>query len=93
LARERLDAAGINYWVRHDTSQDLFGLGRMGTGYNFVTGPVKVLVQRDDAQEASEIVGDLAVLKSQKLPTAVGIALLVLFILFPLVLMIYEKLK
>lgn len=59
MAKSILDAAGIEYLVRGEGLQDLFGWGRVGAGYNMVTGPAEFLVREGDAHSAREILRDL----------------------------------
>lgn len=47
-----LEANGIPHVVANDLMQDMVGLGRLGTGYNPVTGPPVVRVPEDRADEA-----------------------------------------
>lgn len=59
MAKSILDAAGIEYLVRGEGLQDLFGWGRVGTGYNMIAGPAEFVVREEDAQSAREILRDL----------------------------------
>src|SRR2546428_12181014 len=43
LAKSLLEGEGIEYLVRGENLQDLFGAGRLG-GYNYITGPAEFLV-------------------------------------------------
>jgi putative signal transducing protein len=58
LAKSLLEADEIDYFVRGDGLQDLFGLGRM-TGFNFAMGPAEFLVRSDDAERARELLDGL----------------------------------
>ena len=65
LARSVLDAAGIRYYVRGDMIQDFFRLGRIGPcGYNFIVGPVRIMVAAEDAGFAREVLADLSPISS-----------------------------
>lgn len=59
LAKSLLDAEEIDYLVRGEGVQDLFGWGRVGAGYNIVTGPAQFVVRLEDAQRATELLRDL----------------------------------
>lgn len=59
MARAALDGAGIRYVAQGEGIQDLFGLGRLGTGYSLVTGPPRIRVTSDDAERAREVLLDL----------------------------------
>ena len=59
LARSLLESAQIPYVVTSDCVEDLFGWGRLGAAYNFITGPAKVLVNQNDEQAAREILGEI----------------------------------
>jgi hypothetical protein len=58
LARSLLDAEEIDYFVRGDGLQDLFGLGRI-TGFSFAMGPAEFVVRSDDAERARELLDGL----------------------------------
>jgi hypothetical protein len=60
LLRGVLDEAGIRHAMRGEGVQDLFTVGRLGTGYNLLTGPGKLYVERARASEAREILLALA---------------------------------
>ena len=53
--RAVLDAADIQFFVRHDHLQHLVGYGQIG-GSNFAVGPTEVRVAQSDAQRARELV-------------------------------------
>lgn len=50
--------AGISYTKQGDRVQDLFGIGRLG-GFNVLTGPAKLLVAKEDAEAATQIIRDV----------------------------------
>ena len=58
FAKSLLEAEEIDYFVRGDGLQDLFGLGRM-TGFSFAMGPAEFLVRSDDADRARELLDGL----------------------------------
>jgi hypothetical protein len=64
LAKSLLEGEGIEYLVRGETVQDLFGLGRMG-GYNYVTGPTEFLVHAEDAERARALLEELSALPTE----------------------------
>jgi len=55
LAKAELDQAGIRYITQGEGLQDLFGMGRIGTGFNFITGPPRIRVTADNAERARRI--------------------------------------
>ena len=59
LAKSLLEGETIDYFVRGDGLQDLFGLGRM-TGYSFAMGPAEFLVRAEDADRARELLEGLS---------------------------------
>jgi len=59
LARSLLDAAGIPYTLKGESLQDLFALGRIGSGFNPVVGPVEIQVNQEDERKAKELLADL----------------------------------
>jgi hypothetical protein len=54
-AKSLLGEAGIPYLTRGEGIQDLFGMGRLGTGYSILTGPVEIQVGARRAQEAADL--------------------------------------
>jgi hypothetical protein len=52
VAKSVLESAGIRFCARGEGVQDLFALGRMGTGFNPLTGPVRLEVEPERADEA-----------------------------------------
>jgi len=58
VAQSLLEAEKIDFFVRGDGLQDLFGLGRM-TGFSFAMGPAEFLVRADDADRARELLNGL----------------------------------
>ena len=59
VAKSLLDGADIPYMVKNEGVQDLLGFGRLGTGYNPLTGPIEIWVDERDAFQAKEILSDL----------------------------------
>jgi hypothetical protein len=59
MARSLLDGAGIGYWVKGERLQDLFGLGRLGLGYNVLVGPILLQVDAKDAEEAFAVLAEI----------------------------------
>ena len=68
LAKSLLDAEEIDYFVRGDGLQDLFGLGRM-TGYSFAMGPAEFLVRADDEERARALLSDLVAPQPERDPS------------------------
>ena len=60
LAKSLLDGAGIRYSARGDGLQDLFGLGRYGTGFSVIAGAAQFLVAEESAEAARELLAELA---------------------------------
>jgi hypothetical protein len=56
-----LGGAGIEFLAKGEEVQDLFGLGRLGTNYSYVAGPVEFLVREADAATARELLEQIAV--------------------------------
>jgi hypothetical protein len=59
IAESILEDAGIQYIVKREGLQDLFGLGRLGTGFNPIVGPIEIQVRRSDEEEARELLEEL----------------------------------
>ena len=58
IARSLLEGEKIDYFVRGDGLQDLFGLGR-ATSYSFAMGPAEFWVRADDAENVRVLLQDL----------------------------------
>ncbi len=54
-----LDGAGIPHIARNDRLQNLFGWGSIGTGFNLVTGVIRIQVPPDREQEARALLTEL----------------------------------
>src|SRR5579862_2357131 len=54
-ARSLLEEAGIPCITRGEALQDLFGMGRLGTGFSLVAGPMEILVPGERRQEAADL--------------------------------------
>jgi len=59
LAKSILDDAGIPYFPKGEGVQELFGVGRVGGTYNFVTGPVEIQVPSNYEKQARVLLADL----------------------------------
>jgi hypothetical protein len=64
LAKSLLEGEGIEYVVRGENLQDLFGAGRLG-GYNYITGPAEFLVHSHDAERARTLLDGLDALPAE----------------------------
>lgn len=60
IAKSLLEDTGIKYFAKGETSQHLFGLGTLGTGFSTLVGPIQLQVSRDRADEAALLLEDLA---------------------------------
>jgi hypothetical protein len=58
LAHSLLDGEQIDYFVRGEGLQDLFGLGRF-TGHSYAMGPAEFCVREEDAANARALLKDL----------------------------------
>ncbi len=59
LLESLLDSAGIEYMVKGESIQNLFGSGTFGTNLNYAIGPVEFWVREDAADEARQLVETL----------------------------------
>lgn len=59
MAHSILDEAQIPYLTQGEGIQDLFGLGRLGTGFSILTGPVHILVERASEADARQLLAGL----------------------------------
>jgi len=69
VAKSLLEGEEIDYLVRGDGLQDLFGLGR-ATSFSFAVGPAEFWVREDDAARARELLKGLTVNASPIRPTS-----------------------
>jgi hypothetical protein len=60
LAKSLLEGEEIEYLVRSEGVQDLFGAGRIGTGFSIIAGPVEFAVRDEDADRARALLADLS---------------------------------
>lgn len=61
FAKSLLEAADIRFVVSNEQMQDLFGVGRFGTGWSVVTGAPVVLVEPSRADEARDLLATMSV--------------------------------
>jgi hypothetical protein len=54
-----LEDSQIPYFIKSEGVQDLFGIGRLGAGYNMITGPMEVQVPSSYFREAQELLGEM----------------------------------
>ena len=59
VAKSLLGAAEIPFAVQGDGVQDLVGIGRITNAFNVMTGPAKLQVAAQDADDARELLADL----------------------------------
>ena len=61
LIQTKLDSCGLHYVPIAQISQDLFALGKLGTGYNLAVGEMRIVIRNDDAEIARNIINDIQV--------------------------------
>ena len=61
LAKGILEQAGIPYIVKNEGLQELFGYGRIGTGYNPIIGAIQIQVNREYAEAARGLLNEIRV--------------------------------
>jgi hypothetical protein len=59
VAKSLLEEAGVAFFIRNESTQGLWGLGQLGGGYNFITGPPVLMVETARIDEAREILAPL----------------------------------
>lgn len=59
VAKSLLEDANIPFFAKGEGIQDLFGAGRLGTGFSPIAGAVELQVSADDAAEASAVLVEL----------------------------------
>lgn len=55
-----LKGAGIAHYIHGSNVQDLFGVGRMGTGFNVVAGQPTLFVDSSRVEEARQLLQEVA---------------------------------
>ncbi len=66
LAKGMLEQAEIPYIVKNEGLQELFGYGRMGTGYNPIVGAIQLQVDREYAEAARGLLNEIRVEATRK---------------------------
>lgn len=59
MARSLLEESGLQFFIKNESTQSLFGLGQLGSAYNFITGPPTLMVEASRVEEARELLGPL----------------------------------
>jgi hypothetical protein len=59
IAKSLLEEAKIRYYAKNEVSQNLFGGGVFGLGFNPLTGPLQLQVSKSDFEEAIVLLKDL----------------------------------
>jgi hypothetical protein len=59
VAKSVLQDAGIPYLAKNEGVQDLFGLGRIGTGFSIVAQPVELQVPRELVDDAIQLLDEI----------------------------------
>lgn len=59
MAKSLLESAGIQYLVKGEIVQDFIGFGRLGTGFNPITGPLEIQVEREHEEEARRLLAEM----------------------------------
>jgi putative signal transducing protein len=59
VARSLLEEAGVPFFIRNEGTQNLFGGGQLGTGYNVFTGPPVLMVEPSRLDEVRELLEPL----------------------------------
>ncbi len=55
VAKSLLKDAGIQFFAKDEGVQDVFGAGRIGSGFNTMAGQVEIQVRPDDEETAREL--------------------------------------
>ncbi|MFI5176500.1 MAG: DUF2007 domain-containing protein [Terriglobia bacterium] len=58
-AKSLLKEAGIQSLAKGEGLQDLFGAGRIGTGFNLVSGPIELQVEPQDEKKARRLLSEI----------------------------------
>jgi len=52
VAKSIIESAEIPFFTKNEGVQELFGFGRVGTGFNIAAGPIEIQVPKEYAEEA-----------------------------------------
>lgn len=55
VAKSLLESAGIEFSAKDEGVQDVFGAGRIGSGFNVMAGQVEIQVRPEDEKVAREL--------------------------------------
>lgn len=58
-AKSLLAEAEIGFHEKGEMLQDLFGAGRIGTGYNLISGPIELQVELQNEKRARKILSEI----------------------------------
>ena len=61
-----LDEQQIKFFTKNRAVQNLFGYGTLNTGFNPVTGPIKIQVNHQDYAEAMQIINEFKTKKTMR---------------------------
>jgi len=92
LARSLLDSAGLSYTTVNDWTQDIIDPGRLGTGFNFATGPSTVWVSREDSDAAIEALAGLRSYRPRRVPLWLRVFIIVMMVLNTVLLVLLWRL-
>jgi len=59
MAHSLLDESQVPHITQGEALQDLFGVGRLGTGFSILAGPVHIQVERERAEEVRTLLAHL----------------------------------
>jgi Putative prokaryotic signal transducing protein len=59
VAKSVLETEKIPFFAKGEGLQDLFGAGRIGTGFNPMVGPIQLQVPKEFAKEAERLLADI----------------------------------
>ena len=59
FAKSIIESEGIRCVTQGEDLQDLFGWGRIGLGFDAVTGPAQLLVEQSCAERATALLSNL----------------------------------
>jgi putative signal transducing protein len=59
IAKSLLQEAGVDFFIKNEETQALFGWGQLGTGYNVIIGPPVVMVDSSRVDEVRDLLAPL----------------------------------
>ncbi len=89
LAQSLLDSVGLRYLVIGDFAQDIFGIGRIGTGWNLAAGPPTIWVSHRNANAVQKVLSDLKDYEPSPIPLFLRVLTVAILMTNPLPVIVF----